>query len=100
MLVSGSGRLLLADFDRARMGNAALDVASYTAATGPDAASAFLRGYEQAGGCIPDEVTMAAALLHARALSLADPLREARPDWALRVGQSLDLMEENTHGTH
>ncbi len=100
VLVSGSGRLLLADFDRARMGNAALDVASYTAATGPDAASAFLRGYEQAGGCIPDEVTMAAALLHARALSLADPLREARPDWALRVGQSLDLMEENTHGTH
>ena len=93
------GRLLLTDFDRARMGNAALDVASYTAATSPDAASAFLRGYEQTGGRIPDEETMAAALLHARALSLADPLREARPDWALRVGQSLDLMEENIHGT-
>lgn len=99
VLVSGVGRLLLTDFDRARMGNAALDVASYTAATSPDAASAFLRGYEQTGGRIPDEETMAAALLHARALSLADPLREARPDWALRVGQSLDLMEENTHGT-
>lgn len=99
VLVSGVGRLLLTDFDRARMGNAALDVVSYTAATSPDAASAFLRGYEQAGGRIPDEETMAAALLHARALSLADPLREARPDWALRVGQSLDLMEENIHGT-
>ncbi|EJF46072.1 hypothetical protein HMPREF1317_2026, partial [Schaalia georgiae F0490] len=37
---------------------------------------------------------MAAAVVHARALSLADPLREARPDWAARVAATLDLMEE------
>ena len=93
MLVDEAGAVLLTDFDRARMGAAALDVASYAASAGPGVAPSFLRGYEQAGGRVPDDAPMAAAVVHARALSLADPLREARPDWAARVAAALDLME-------
>ena len=99
VLVSRSGSLLLTDFDRARMGAAALDVASYASSSDPDMAPLFLRGYEQGGGRIPDARQMAVATLHARSLSLADPLREARPDWARRVGQTLEIMEEEAHGT-
>lgn len=94
VLIDEAGAVLLTDFDRARMGAAALDVASYAASAGPAMASSFLRGYEQAGGRIPGGAHMAAAVVHARALSLADPLREARPDWAARVAATLDLMEE------
>lgn len=94
VLIDEAGAVLLTDFDRARMGAAALDVASYAASAGPAMAPSFLRGYEQAGGRIPGGAHMAAAVVHARALSLADPLREARPDWAARVAATLDLMEE------
>lgn len=94
VLIDEAGAVLLTDFDRARMGAAALDVASYAASAGPAMAPSFLRGYEQAGGRIPGGAHMAAAIVHARALSLADPLREARPDWAARVAATLDLMEE------
>ncbi len=94
VLIDEAGAVLLTDFDRARMGAAALDVASYAASVGPAMAPSFLRGYEQAGGRIPGGAHMAAAVVHARALSLADPLREARPDWAARVAATLDLMEE------
>lgn len=93
VLVDEAGAVLLTDFDRARMGAAALDVASYAASAGPGLSPSFLRGYEQAGGRVPDDAPMAAAVVHARALSLADPLREARPDWAARVAAALDLME-------
>lgn len=94
VLIDEAGAVLLTDFDRARMGAAALDVASYAASAGPAMAPSFLRGYEQAGGRIPGGAHMAAAVVHARALSLAGPLREARPDWAARVAATLDLMEE------
>lgn len=96
VLVSADGTVLLTDFDRARMGAASLDVASYMVGTDLECAEAFARGYERAGGRLPEGAGLSAARIHARALKLADPLREARPDWAQRIDQSLTLIEEES----
>ena len=96
VLVGSNGSVLLTDFDRARMGSAALDVASYMASAQAGQAAHFLHGYEQAGGALPDERELLAARIHALALRLADPLREVRPDWAQRITHTLTLIEEGS----
>lgn len=96
VLVCADGTVLLTDFDRARMGAAALDVASYMAGTERREGEAFARGYERAGGALPDAPELSAARIHARALKLADPLREARPDWAQCIDHTLTLIEEES----
>lgn len=96
VLVGSNGSVLLTDFDRARMGSAALDVASYMASAQAGQAAHFLHGYEQAGGALPDERELLAARIHALALRLADPLREVRPDWAQRITHTLTLIEEDS----
>lgn len=96
VLVSADGTVLLTDFDRARMGAASLDVASYMVSADPECAEAFARGYERAGGRLPAGTELSAARIHARALKLADPLREARPDWAQHIDHTLTLIEEES----
>ena len=96
VLVSADGTVLLTDFDRARMGAASLDVASYMVSADPECAEAFARGYERAGGRLTAGTELSAARIHARALKLADPLREARPDWAQHIDHTLTLIEEES----
>lgn len=96
VLIDEAGALTLTDFDRARLASPALDVASYAVSTDPSLAQAFERGYVDAGGAPIGEEERIAASTHARALRLAEPLRQARPDWDKRVERALTRMEEET----
>jgi Ser/Thr protein kinase RdoA (MazF antagonist) len=93
----------LIDWDRAGMGPAALDLASFVARLEADALlvgkplpraaiDSFIHGYASDAGQRPDalEAWVAAALLRL----LGEPFRQRLPDWPARTASLLDRVDQ------
>lgn len=89
-----SRALWLTDFDRARLGPAAIDLGSYLAVCPPDAGAALLEGYRQEAGRVPDKHQLRAATTLAELSRLVEPLRHADPGWANAIGVRLSRLEQ------
>ncbi|WP_371177086.1 aminoglycoside phosphotransferase family protein [Buchananella felis] len=89
-----SGRLWLTDFDRVCLAPAARDLGSYLAEAGTEAGEAFLAGYAQGGQELPKAEELRAAWAASLLERAAGPLRTAAPDWAERINELLDEIEE------
>ncbi|MDO5534196.1 MAG: phosphotransferase [Propionibacteriaceae bacterium] len=103
LLERATGRRILNDFDRAAIGPAALDLGSWLAvgtcagAGGGDGRSgedAFLAGYAEQGGQVPDATTLTTARAHALFARVMGPVRAADPAWRDGVARRLTELEE------
>lgn len=93
LTVADGSRVWLTDFDRAQLGAPSQDLGSFAAEAAPDLAEAFLAGYAAAGGAVPERQELALRVAASRMHRLMDPLRRACPDWRIRVGERLALLE-------
>ncbi|MDO4899512.1 phosphotransferase family protein [Actinomyces sp.] len=88
-----TGEIWWTDFDRARLAPSAVDLGSYLAASGPDAAPALLEGYAGAGGRVPTDQQLRQAVARSRLERLQEPLRHGDPHWRRRIAADIDLIE-------
>ncbi|MCS4484933.1 aminoglycoside phosphotransferase family protein [Gleimia sp. 6138-11-ORH1] len=84
---NGTHEMYLNDFDRMCLAPAALDLGSYlyVHAHTEVAENAFLRGYREVTGNVPEFASLQMGKLYAALQRLATPLRSAQPDWEKQI---------------
>lgn len=83
----------LTDHERLHLGSAALDLGSYLAMTNPENAQALLDGYQESGGYLPPAESVMIAQRRSMLLRIAEPLRNADPQWRSRIAERLSTLE-------
>lgn len=97
----GGNEIYLNDFDRACLAPAALDLGSYLQihARGAAQQQAFLSGYQDIAGELPNSTQLRMGRLYGALGRLANPLRTAQPDWETQITNQIhQLNQEYSHG--
>ncbi|MDO5061467.1 MAG: phosphotransferase [Actinomycetaceae bacterium] len=97
----GGNEMYLNDFDRVCLAPTVLDLGSYLQihAVTAQTETAFLNGYQEAGGSLPSGTNLQMAKLHAALQRLANPLRRAQADWEHQINTQIHrLNKEYIHG--